>query len=96
MIFQASNYKGRNFLNLNDNKGENIHLICTKEGVWLKYFGLFNSLYVWIIRLITNHTLIDKYRLRFSREEPIAYLYGNYSVKTRRHILFEYQEYTKC
>ena len=31
-MFQASNYKERNFLDLKNNKGENIHLMYTKGG----------------------------------------------------------------
>lgn len=77
IYFQASNYKRKNFLDLNDNYG---YLICpsySKDSVWLKYFELFNSLYVWITRLITNYTSIGKYRQRFFPNESIACSCGN-------------------
>jgi len=65
MYFQASDYRGRNFLNLNDDDSKPIQLPYSKGAVWLKHFSLSNSLYVQVIRLITNHAPISKYRKRF-------------------------------
>jgi len=36
MTFQVSNYKGRNFLDLNNNKEQDICLTSTKEEAWAK------------------------------------------------------------
>jgi len=91
MIFQAFDYKGRNFLDLNNDKGEHIRPTYTKGGAWLKHFGLSNSLCAWITRLITNHTSIGEYRLRFFPKESIACPFSNYPIKTRRCL-----QYTKC
>ena len=89
MTFQASNYKRRNFLDLYNDKAEYIHSIYLKGGVWLKYCGLFSSLYTWIIRVITNHSPIGEYKLRFFPKESIACPYSNYPIKTRRYILYK-------
>jgi len=62
MYFQASNYKGRNFLNLNKNNNNSIYSTYSKDGVWLKNFSYSNLLYIHITRLITNHTPTGKYR----------------------------------
>ena len=61
MYFQASNYKGRNFLNLKK-KNNSIHFTYLKDRVWLKNFSLFNLLCIHITRLITNHTPTSKSR----------------------------------
>ena len=64
MIFQASNPKGRNFLDL---LGDNLNPIkpsSSKGGPWLLQFGHLNSLCVQASRAITNHTLMEEYRLR--------------------------------
>ena len=61
--FQASNYKGRQFLDLNDDDNQFIHLTYFKDRAWLKYLVLSNLLCAYITRLITNHALIGKYRL---------------------------------
>ena len=95
MYFQVLEYKERNFLNLNNNDNILIYLIYAQGRAWLKHFGSSNSLCVYIIRLVTNHAPIGKYRLRFFLKKPIICLCGNYSIKTRRHILFEYPWYKK-
>jgi len=48
------------------------------------------------MRMITNHTPIGEYRLRFFLKESIAYPCGNYSIEIRRHILFKCLRFTKC
>lgn len=44
MYFQASNFKGKHFLNSNNNDNQHIHFIYSKDSTWLKYFGLSNLL----------------------------------------------------
>jgi len=95
MYFQVSEYKGKNFLKLNNNNNTLICPIYIKGGAWLKYFGSSNSLYAHITRLVTNDTPISEYRLRFLPKESIACLYSNYSIETRRHILLKYPQYKK-
>ena len=46
MYFQASEYKGRNFLELNDNDHQPICPTYSKGGAWLKHFGLY-ALTLW-------------------------------------------------
>ena len=95
ITFQASDYKGRNFLDLNDDKKVYICSTYTKRGAQLKNFGLSNSICVQITRSITNHAPIDEYRLRFFLQESIACPYRNYLIKTKRHILFKCPRYSK-
>ena len=77
MYFQASDLKGKNFLNLNDNDGYPICLSYSKSGTWLQHFSHFNSLCTHITRLITNHIPIDKYRIRFFPNKSFACPYSN-------------------
>ena len=95
MYFQVSEYKGKNFLELNNNNNTLICPIYTKGGAWLKYFGSSNSLCAHITRLVTNDTPISEYRLRFLPKESIACLYSDYSIETRRHILLKCPQYKK-
>ena len=70
MIFQASNLKGNQFLDLVDDDNNIIEPTYIKGGSWLKVFGYLNSLCACATRAITNHAPIGKFRLRFfSREE---------------------------
>jgi len=95
MYFQASGYKGRNFLELNDNDHWPIHLTYSKGGAWLKHFSLSNSMCTCITRLIMNHTPIGEYRLRFFPKESFTCMCGEYPIETRRHILFGCAWYKK-
>jgi len=89
MTFQASDGKGRHFLDLvNDNLKE-IEPSYTKEGPWLQTFGHSNLLCAQAIRAITNHALIGEYRLRFFPNEEFKCLCKNYSIKSRKHNLHE-------
>ena len=72
MYFQASEYKGRNFLDLNNDDNQPICPMYSKGGAWLKHFGLSNLMCVCITRLIMNHAPIGEYRLRFFPKEPFA------------------------
>ena len=65
MMFQASNLKENQFLDLLDDDNNTIEPSYVKGGSWLKMFGHSNSLCVHATRAITNHTLIGEYRLRF-------------------------------
>lgn len=59
------NYKGKNFLDLNNNDNIPIWLTYLKKDTWLKHIRHSNSLYTCVIRVITNHALISEYYLRF-------------------------------
>jgi len=63
MTFQASNLKGRNFLDLLDEKGLSITLTYMKGGAWFKHFGYLNILCTRATRTITNHAPIGEYYL---------------------------------
>ena len=87
MTFQASDGKGRHFLDLVDDNFKTVELSYTKEGPWLQSFGYSNSLCAQATRAITNHAPIGKYCLWFFPNEDFKCPYGSYSIKTRRHIL---------
>ena len=70
MYFQASDLRGRNFLDLNDNDNKPIQLSYSKGESWLKHFSVSNSLCTQVTRLITNHAPIGEYRKRFFPNEP--------------------------
>ena len=95
MYFQASEYKERNFLNLNDDNNQPIHPTYSKDSAWLKHFGLSNSMCAHVTRLITNHASIGEYRLRFFPKESSVCLCGNSPIETRTHILHECIWYKK-
>jgi len=61
MLFQASDSKGRNFLELFDNDSNPIKLSAAKGRPWLKLFGLSNSLCTRATRAIVNHAPVGKY-----------------------------------
>ena len=63
ITFQASDGKGRHFLNLVDNSCEDIKLSYIKGSPWLQSFGYSNLLCACAIRAITNHALIGEYCL---------------------------------
>ena len=89
MYFQASKYKRRNFLELNNDDNQPICLTYSKDSAWLKCFGLSNLMCVYMTRLIINHASIDKYRLRFFPKESFTCMWGYCPIETRRHILFD-------
>jgi len=68
MYFQASDFKKKHFLDLNNDDNKPIYPTYSKGKAWLKYFGLSNSLYVYITRLITNHASTGEYKPRFLSE----------------------------
>ena len=83
MTFQASDLKGRQFLNLLDVDFNIIELCYAKGGPWLKLFEYSNSLHIYTTRAITNHAPIGKYRLRFFPREEFKCLCGLYPIKSR-------------
>jgi len=93
MYFQASDYKGKNFLDLNNDDGNHICPSYSKGEAWLKHFSLSNTLCACITRLITNHTPISEYRQRFFSNESTACPYSNSPLETRNHILYNCEHY---
>ena len=89
MLFQASDSKGRNFLELLDNDSNLIKLSAVKGGLWLKHFSLSNSLYARATRAIINHAPISEYQLRFFPREEFSCPCRSYSIKSRWHILHD-------
>jgi len=88
-MFQASNLKGNQFLDLLDNDNNIIELSYVKGGLWLKTFGHSNSLYTCATKAITNHALIGEYRLRFFSREEFKCLYSLYPIELRCHMLWQ-------
>jgi len=89
MTFQASERKGKHFLDLLDNDFNPIELSYTKGGPWLQMFGHSSSLCACAMRAITNHAPIGEYRLRFFPRLDFLCPCNNYPIKSRRHILHE-------
>ena len=89
MTFQASNGKGRQFLDLVDDDLNIIEPAYTKGGPWLQVFGYSNSLCACATRAITNHSPIGEYHLRFFPNKDFKCPCSNYSIESRRHILHE-------
>ena len=89
MMFQASNFKGNQFLNLVDNDNNIIKLTYIKGRSWLKVFDHSNLLCTHATRAITNYAPIGEFKLRFFPREEFKCLCDRYPIKTRRHILHE-------
>ena len=87
MTFQAFDDRGYHFLDLLDKDSNPLEPSTANSGLSLKQFGYSNSLCARATRAIVNHTLIDKYRLRFFPREEFMYPCGEYSIETRYHIL---------
>jgi len=88
MTFQASDGKGKHFLNLLDNNFDTIEPAYTKGGPWLQVFGHSNSLCARATRAITNHAPIGEFRLRFFPNKDFK-CPCSYPIESRRHILHE-------
>jgi len=93
MTFQVSDGKGKHFLDLLDDDFNTIKLSYTKGGPWLQVFGHSNSLCARTTRAITNHAPIGEYWLRFFSNENFTCSCNNYSIGSRRHILYEYRRF---
>ena len=89
MMFQASDLKGNQFLDLLDDNNNIIEPSYIKGGLWLKTFGHSNSLCVCATRAITNHAPIGEYRLRFFPRKEFKCPCGLYPIESRCHILHE-------
>ena len=63
MTFQASEGKGKNFLELLDDNLNVVKPSYAKDGPWLQLFGHSISLCAQATRAITNHVPIGEYRL---------------------------------
>ena len=87
--FQASEYKRRNFFKLNNNDHQPICPTYSKDGSWPKHFSLLNSMYAYIMKLIINHVPIGEYKLRFFPKKSFICICREYTIKMRRHILFD-------
>jgi len=93
MYFQASDFRGRNFLELNDSDNKAINPTYAKGGAWLKHIGRSNTVYAHITRLIINHATIGEYRQRFLPSKPVICPCRHAPLKTHNHILFECKRY---
>ena len=89
MMFQASDGKGKHFLDLIDDDFNIIELAYTKGSPWLQVFGHSNSLCACATRAITNHAPIGEYWLRFFPHKDFKCPCNNYPIESRRHILHE-------
>ena len=83
MIFQASDSKERNFLELTNDDLNPIELLTIKGGPWLQHFSHSNSLCTRATRAIINHAPISKYQLRFFPREDFSYLCESYPIEFR-------------
>jgi len=81
--------KGKQFLDLLDDDYNIIEPFYAKGGPWLKAFRHSKSLYICILRAITNHAPIGEYRLRFFPREEFRCPCGLYPIKSRCYILYE-------
>ena len=90
IYFQVLEYKRRKFLNLNNDNNQPIYFTYSNDSTWMKYIELSNLLHARVTRMITNHTPIEEYRLRFSSKESFTCLYRDYSIEMRAHILHGY------
>jgi len=93
MMFQASDYKGNNFLDLFNDNYLPTKPTYMKDGAWLKHLRHSNFWCAKVTRAITNHALIGKYCLRFFPRESFKCLCGLYPIKLRCHILHECRRY---
>ena len=89
MTFQASDGKGKNFLELLDDDLNVIEPSYTKGGLWLQLVGHSNLLCARATRAITNHAPIGEYRLRFFPKEEFSCPCNEYPIESRRHILHD-------
>ena len=90
MMFQASDLKENQFMDLLDNDNNIVEPSYVKGGLWLKMFGHSNSLCTHAIRAITNHAPTGEYKLRFFPKEEFKCPCDYYPIESRRHILHEY------
>ena len=94
-MFQASNTKGKQFLDLLDNYFHLIELSYTKRDSWIKYFKYSNSLCTRFTRAIVNYTSIREYYFCFFSNKDFNCPYGIYLIESRCHILHDYRKFNK-
>jgi len=82
ITFQASDLKGRHFLDLLNSDNNIIKPSYIKGRSWLKFFNYSNSLYTRASRAIINHIPIDKYRLIFFPRKEFRCSYELYPIET--------------
>ena len=95
MMFQASDLKGRNFLDLVNSDNNILEPTYSKGSIWLQHFGHSNTLCTRATRAITNHAPIGEYWLHFFSNEEFSCPYGLYLIKTRWHILYKYKRFNE-
>ena len=95
MMFQASDGKGNQFLDLLDDDCNPIELLYIKGGPWLQSFSHSNLLCARATRAITNHVPIGEYRLRFLPNMNFSCPCNNYPIESRRHILYECKRFNR-
>ena len=95
MTFQASEGKGKHFLDLLDDDFNTIEPSYIKDGPWLQMFGHSNSLCAHATRAITNHAPIREYMLRFFPSLDFLCPCNTYPIESRRHILHECKRFNK-
>ena len=95
MMFQASDGKGKNFLELLDDNLNVIKPSYTKGGPWLQLVGHSNSLCAQATRAITNHAPIGEYRLCFFPKEDFSCPCNEYPIESRRHILYDCKRFNR-
>ena len=94
MTFQASDGKGKHFLNLLDDNFDTIKPVYIKGGPWLQVFGHSNLLCARTMRAITNHAPIGEYCLRFFPNKDFKCPYS-YPIEFRRHILHKCKRFNR-
>ena len=87
MTFQASEFKGKHFLELINDNYLLIKPVYTKNSMWLKSIRYSNSLYMKATRAIMNHTPTGEYHLRFFPKENFSCSCSYYPIESR-HIIF--------
>ena len=83
MSFQASDLRGRNFLELLDSDQNPIELSAINGGPWLQHFGHSDSLWARATKAIVNHAPTSEYHLRFFPREEFSCPCGLYPIESR-------------
>ena len=95
MMFQASNLKGNNFLDLVNSDDKILEPTYSKGSIWLQHFGHSNTLCARATRVIMNHAPIEEYWLRFFPNKEFSCLCSLYYIELRQHILYECRRFNK-
>jgi len=95
MFFQASDLRGKQFLDLLDDDLHSIELSYKKGGPWIKHLRHSNLLCASATRAILNHAPISEYHLRFFPREYFNCPCREYPIKSRCHILHDCRRFNK-